>query len=341
MYILVESPSKMQLVSVSDLKEKDNWLIHPGTKNALVKALQNSVRYLENAFPSKWSACIPEKPTYSMENGVPINVRVFLTTRGLCSILLKKLFTTSNQKIVFKDARRLGTIALSRTHSLHFSLFPNQLCNQLIWQIKTLYENDNLDNETLMEPFKKILQDFFQREDIARINIFAILNSLRKQGYGFWYDSKYWTVCFSDRAYLRLGKSNVRITVDSSIFFDIFRLIMNQLEPIQQDLLSLMYMTILRDPNHRVLPRIQNFELTIERNYKFWCHSIRWETEREYFLGNCESAFIRQPFFSKKDSKYYCTHTSLKSFRDFFRNSHIFYHDEFKAKISGLSFEPI
>jgi hypothetical protein len=269
---------------------------------------------------------------------------------GICATLMQRFLFLTPNCTVHQNRQwhaRHGRSILSRSlspfvnHYLQLPFCLDQLIAQLIQDIKTLYENDTLDIVTLIEPLKKILQDFYQRKDVERINIFAILNSFRKKGCGFWYDSKYWTVCFSDRASLRLGKSNMTITFDSSIFFDMFRLIMNQLELVQQDLLSLMYMTILRDPNHRVLPRILNFELTIERNYPFWCRAIKWHTKRFEFLGNCKSAFICQRFFSKKDTNYYPKYTSLNSFRDFFRNSHILSHDEFKPKISGLSFEPI
>jgi hypothetical protein len=263
-------------------------------------------------------------------------VRLSLT--GLRSILLKKLFASPDQTIILKDARRLVTTALSRSISFNSSLFPNQLRNQLIRQIKILYENETLDNETLMEPFKKILQNFFERKDIKQLDIFAILNSFRKEGCSFWHDSKYWTVCFSaERASLRLGKSTVTITVDPSIFFDMFRLITRQLPPPEKDLISLMYMTILKE--YGAVPRIQgDFEITIEKNYRYWCGYLRWESERDYLISNVCSAFIHQGCFSKKDEKYYRTNANRDSIEAFLKQWYIESNPEFKGKFNLFSF---
>jgi len=139
----------------------------------------------------------------------------------------------------------------------------------------------------------------------------------------------------------------VLVTLDeTSTFFQKFRLIMSQLEqnPKQHDLLCLMYMTILRAAEYRVVPVLPfPFEMTITLNYQFWLSSIyfNWDTKRSEFLRECKCRFVRRPFFSKKDSNYYYERTISSSFREFFENWHIANHDVFKGKINDYSFEPI
>jgi hypothetical protein len=191
-----------------------------------------------------------------------------------------------------------------------------------------------------MEPFKKILQNFFERKDIKQLDIFAILNSFRKEGCSFWHDSKYWTVCFSaERASLRLGKSTVTITVDPSIFFDMFRLITRQLPPPEKDLISFMYMDVLKE--YGAAPRIERFELTIQTNYRHWCGYLKWESERGTYLSNLIYAFIHQGLFSKKHSKYYRANANISSVQAFSKQWYIEYHDELKGKFDSFSFKSV
>jgi hypothetical protein len=318
-----------------NFSKEDMWMVDRHILELLLRAYSKHM----TAFGS---ARIPKKPTYSMkyEYYVPMDVR--LSLMGLRSILLKRLFESPDQTIILKDARRLVTTALSRSISFHLCLFLNQLRNQLIRQIKNLYENETLDNESLMEPFKKILQIFFDRKDIAMIDTFAILNSFRKEGCRFWHDSKCWTVCFSaERASLRLGKSTVTITVDPSIFFDMFRLITRQLPPPQKDLISMMYLTVLKEIN--AVPPIRGFHLTIEKNYRYWCVYLRWKNERDYLISNVCSAFFNLGLFSKKDTKYYRANSNQDSIEDFLKQGFIANHDEFKGKgiLNSLSFEEV
>lgn len=312
-----------------NFSEEDMWTVDPRILKLLLRAYSKRM----TAFGS---AHIPKKPTYSMEYEYYVPMDVRLSLMGLRSILLKRLFESPDQTI--KDARRLVTTALSRSISFHLCLFLNQLRNQLIRQIKNLYENETLDNESLMEPFKKILQNFFERKDIAMIDTFAILNSFRKEGCSFWHDSKCWTVCFSAKgASLRLGKSTVTITVDPSVFFDMFRLITRQLTPPQKDMISMMYMTVLKEIN--AVPPIRGFQLTIEKNYRWWCVYLRWKNERDYLISNVCSAFFNLGLFSKKETKYYRANANQDSIEEFLKQWFIAYHDEFKGKLNLFSFE--
>ncbi len=216
-----------------------------------------------------------------------------------------------------------------------------ELIADLVQAMKSLYESDSLSSGTLKHIFNEILSKFYQRDDIPKIDIFAILNSLRKmREILFEHDSKIWTFCFSRETSLKFGKSKMTITVESSMIIGFFRTIIDCLDPIQQDMLSLMYRSILRKRD--VSPKIPNFELTIEQDYQFWCDSLKWKTERVRFLLNCKYEFIRQPFFSKKDTKFYLGELSRssgypstpESFREFLGRYYI-------ISDSVLDFEPM
>jgi hypothetical protein len=101
-----------------------------------------------------------------------------------------------------------------------------------------------------------------------------------------------------------------------------------------------MYRSILRE--REVSPKIPNFELTIEKDYQFWCDFLNWKTQRNTFLLKCKSEFIRQPFFSQKNTKFYLDELSMKSgypshpesFREFLGRPYI-------KSDSVLDFEPM
>lgn len=192
------------------------------------------------------------------------------------------------------------TLTPSERHFLELSCHLNRLCNQLIQQITTLFLQDALDAPTLTSSFKYILDAFFRRGDIAKIDIFAILNSLRKAKLSFGADSKQWTVCFSKETAIRCGAKKMSLTVTTSGIFDIFRQLYDLIDnPMEKDLFILMYREILRHQWFRILT-ITGFELTINRHYAFWYDFMKWETKRGHLLIDCVGSFIRQPFFSKK-----------------------------------------
>jgi hypothetical protein len=206
-------------------------------------------------------------------------------------------------------------------------LFLTILSADIVEAIKSLYDSDSLNIMNLNDFFKNILSDFSQREDIPKIDIFAILNSLRKmREISFVHDSKKWTFCFSRETSLTYGKSKAIITVESSMIIGFFQPIICRLGPIQQDLLFLMYKSILI--NHEVSPKIPNFELTIEQDFEYWCDLLKWETERKKFLSKCNN-FYNQPFFSNSQAKTHIKEYQSSgvyfpsSFQEFLGRSHI------------------
>lgn len=208
------------------------------------------------------------------------------------------------------------TLTPSERHFLELSCHLNRLCNQLIQQITTLFLQDALDAPTLTSSVNDILEEFFQRKDIAKIDTFAILNSLRKAKLSFGADSKQWTVCFSKETAIRCGAKKMSLTVTTSGILEIFRKLNDLIKnPFEKDLFILMYREIFRHPSFRLLA-ITGFELTVNRPYAYWYDFMEWETKREDFLIACVESFIRQPFFSSKVAKR--SSFTPKSFTHFF-----------------------
>ncbi len=274
---------------------------------------------------------------------------MFLASRNGFLVFLVKRFFFLNTRCFFHQKEKFSmsviqrSLSLKKNRVLHLSIRLEQIASILIETIKNLYETDTVQSDMLQVVLNPILESFLSRRDISLIDQFAILNSLRK-GFGFYHNLKYWEVSFGLKSNLSISRSKIVITLDSSIFFQKFRLIMRQLEPIpiQHDLLCLMYRTILRDPEHMVVPTIPiSFELTVHQNYMFWLRYFNWETRRNEFLTKCLSKFVSRAFFSNKDTNYYFQRTNINSFQDFFKHSHIAYNCAFKEKIGGLSFEPI
>lgn len=279
----------------------------------------------------------------------PSDAMLLASRNGFLVFLVKKFF--HNTRCFFHQIEKAKSsmiviqrsLSLKKNRVLHLSIRLEQITSILIETIKNLYETDTVQFDTLQGVLNPILESFLSRRDISLIDQFAILNSLRK-GFGFYHNLKYWEVSFGLKSNFSLSRSKVVITLDSSIFFQKFRLIMRQLEPIpmQHDLLCLMYRTILRDPAHMVVPTIPiSFELTVHQNYRFWLRYFDWETRRNEFLSKCLCKFVSRDLFSKKDTNYYLQRTKTDSFKKFFENSHIACHLALMEKISDLSFEPI
>ncbi len=310
------------LVDPRKLGFSSKWLFEEKLVQYVSRALLYGTRNLEVSFQSRWnSPYISQQSIQSIEGCVCSDFRRSLISRGkLCMILIQRLFTY--MKLPFKCARKLGTITLFRANIFHLSLIPNQLCNQLVKQIKMLYRTDSLDDRALIESFKQILSRFHQRQDIKPINIFAILNSLRKTELSFLEDSKEWTLCFSRETSIRCGMKRMTLSVTSKLMFDVFNhlyylLDPKDIDPREKDLFSMMYLEIFRNPRFTdPLSLSQGFEITIEKPYDFWCDLMNWEITRKNKLIDCAQAFIRRPFFSKKDSKYFSF--TPKSFSHFF-----------------------
>ncbi len=249
-----------------------------------------------------------------------------MCTGGLCKTLVKNLLSgkIGGKSKLARSILSRCIVSPSEKKTLSLSHLLEQLCDHLIQEIKILYENNSITNDDLVDLFRRIIEIFSESKDIELVNIFAILNSLRKNGVCFKDGAKEVKICFSDRPSFKFGKSSLEIILDSSIFFERFIFLIKKLEPEQQDLLSLMYMKVLRDFN--VVPKIDDFdfELTVEFNYDFWTYYLSWDTQRSTYLTSCKNILISRDYFSRKDVNYWSSHTRCDSFQIFFsRNYHI------------------
>ena len=301
----------------------------------------------------------------SLKKPVPMNdlrkislvsgdLRLLIARNGISLILISRLFSLKTscfygrekfQKFLF--CRQLSLI---KNGGLHLSIILHELVSNLIDAIKRLYDSDKVQFHTLQQVLNSVLETFLRRRDAALIDQFAILNTLRKKGFCFRHDSKYWEVSFGQQQVkIEFGRTQVLCTLDSNFFFQKFRLIMSQLEQNsnQHDLLCLMYQKILRDPrlNKRVVPSLPiPFELNICTNWRFWVGYLSWNTARINYLSDCKRAFVSQSFFSNKYRKRCEKDDSIKSsnsFLEFFQIPCIAFHDEFRNELPVLDFNPI
>ena len=214
--------------------------------------------------------------------------------------------TSSKQRVKLTPCQKLA---------LELSLLLNKLIVQLIQESQSLYVNTTLNNANLNKSFKQIISDFYQRQDIPKIDIFAILNSLRKmKEIHFWYDSKDWTFRFSKETSLTFGRTRIEITIESKIMMDYLYHVLGLLPVGQQDLIWVLYTPILKEKilKERIASEdilkerfvsfnIINFELTITQNFTFWWNFFgNWETERQILLNKCFTTFVHRDYLSNK-----------------------------------------
>ena len=198
--------------------------------------------------------------------------------------------------------------------ALELSLLYKKLLLKFIQSNQSLYENTLLNNANLNKSFKQIVSDFYQRQDIPKIDIFAILNSLRKmKEIHFWYDSKDWTFRFSKETSLTVGRTSIEITIESKIMMDYLYHIVGLLPVDQQDLIWVLYTPRLenilkeRIASENILKErfvsfnILEFELTITQNFTFWWNFFgNWEMERQLLLKKCFTTFVHREYLPNK-----------------------------------------
>ncbi len=279
------------------------------------------------------------------------DLRLLIARNGISLILMRRLFSlnTSNfvrrerfQKIIF-----FRQLSLIKNGGLHLSIILHELVSNLIDANKRLYDTNTFNMLMLQQVLNSVIEcRILRRRDIELIDQFAILNSLRKEGFRFHHDSKYWDISFGQEVNLEFGISKVLVRIDSNLFLQKFRLIISKLEQNsnQHDLFCLMYQEILRDPklNKRVVPSLPiPFELNIWTNWRFWVSYLSWNTTRLRYLSDCKSAFVSQPYFSNRCRNKWENDDSVKrsrSFLEFFQTPCIDYHDEIREKHGYFNF---
>ena len=278
---------------------------------------------------------------------------LLIARNGISLILISRLFPLKTsyfyEREKFQKFLFCRQLSLNKNGGLHLSIILHELVSNLIDANKHLYDNDTVQFHTLQQVLNSVLETFLRRPVMALIDQFAILNTLRKKGFCFRHDSKYWEVSFGQQVHLEFGRTQVLCKLDSKLFFQKFHLIMSQLEQNsnQHDLLCLMYQTILRHSklSLKVVPSLPiPFELNIWTNWRFWVSYLSWNTTRINYLSDCKRAFVSQSFFSNKYRKKWENDDSVKrasSFLEFFQTPCIAFHDEFRNELRFLDFNPI
>jgi hypothetical protein len=184
--------------------------------------------------------------------------------------------------------------------------------------MKALFVKDDLDEPKLKESFNQMFEVFTQKHNIEPFDMITMLNTIRLRNYTFTFDSKQWFFCFSEETRVTHGRTKMTVRMEFSLIASKINEMSRLLEPPKKDLLWLMYCPVFRDERFLIYPRkIENFHLTIETPYDYWCKSMKWEEIREQnFVKSCSDVFIRRPFFSEKQSRF---GIRAKSFEDFFK----------------------
>lgn len=283
----------------------------------------------------------------------PSDARLLVARNGFLRILVTRFFFRQSRcrfhdRVKSQMSVIYCSLSLKKNSVLYISTRYQENVSTLIETFKQIYENDALEIDTLHRNVNALLETFLSRSYIPLIDQFAILNSLRK-GFGFRHDSKYWEISFDLKTNLIVGISKVVIKLDSSIFIPKLSRIMRQLQfkSEEHDLLCLMYMTILRAPEHRVVPTIPiSFALTIKQNYQFWVSYLNWDTERSKKIEECFDKLMFNKvhkFFSRKDRGYHKQQKlqiDVDSFRKFFIYLRNGKNQPFGDQIGYLSFDP-
>jgi hypothetical protein len=150
------------------------------------------------------------------------------------------------------------------------------LNSRLISQIKLDYDGNFLNHQNLNSSFKQILDEFFEREDIQPIDIFTIFSSLKKmERISFQYDSKNFTFCFSSETLLTFGKSEIMITVDSSMIAVYLKTIFEKLDTSYQNIVYMLYHDALKEISSIYFGLSQeNLAITNLRHILYWMNLV-------------------------------------------------------------------
>ena len=161
------------------------------------------------------------------------------------------------------------------------------LNSRLIFQIKFYYDENFLNHQNLNSSFKQILDEFFEREDIQPIDIFTIFSSLKKmERISFQYDSKNFTFCFSSETLLTFGKSEIMITVDSSMIAVYLKTIFEKLDTSYQNIVYMLYHDALKEISSTYFGLSQeNLAITNLRHILYWMNLV---TEKKSEIDMCK-----------------------------------------------------
>jgi|LakMenEpi03Aug12_release.lakeMendotaPanAssembly.Ray.scaffolds.fasta_scaffold553067_2 hypothetical protein len=186
-----------------------------------------------------------------------------------------------------------------------------ELIQSLIENIQSLYYADSLNTANLEKSIKSVLTRFCEKKEIKQIDIFAILNSLRKNSPVLFEmnSTRYSFHFFLGETTLTIGNSSNIITINSKLIIERLEIITSRLTPIQKDFIHLMYLGLYK----RFIPIEfkENFDMSCDSTYDFYMsfyleRETTWEQERTIILQDCKNlVFRRIGTISKNQYNYY------------------------------------
>lgn len=192
------------------------------------------------------------------------------------------------------------------SYTVMLTAILSQLTDELIRQIKIKYDMDVLNNQTLNSSLKQILEKFFERKDIQPIDIFTIFSSLKKMEIIlFPHDSKNFKFCFSDETLLTVGKSEITITVESSMITQYLKRIFEKLDTSHQNIVYMLYHDALKEISSTYFGLSkENLSITNLRHILYWMNLV---TEKKSEIDMCKwimrEIALRKNFSEKWQSK--------------------------------------
>ena len=184
-----------------------------------------------------------------------------------------------------------------------------ELIQLLIENIKLLYSENSLNTSNLEKSIKNILKEFCEKKDIKPIDIFAILNSLRKNS-PVLFEMNSTSSSFQflvGETTLTIGKSSNIITINSNLIIERLEIITSCLTPIQQDFINLMYVGVY---NLFIPDEFKgNFDMSVDCSYDSYMKSYRdrgttWENQRTEILPKCILLIIKRYRVTNKQHSY-------------------------------------
>lgn len=211
--------------------------------------------------------------------------------------------------IIKMSAHKEEEVPQKSTESLTESL--QKLIQLLIEAIQSLYYTDSLNTANLKKSIKSVLTRFCEKKDIKQIDIFAILNSLRKI-YPVSFEMKSITYSFdflSTETTLTIGNSSNIIRINSNLIIERLESITSCLIPVEKDFIYLMYLRLYK----KFIPIEfrEKFDMSCDYPYEFYMnfylqHGTTWEERRKEILQNCKNLVFRYcGIVSKNQYNYY------------------------------------
>jgi len=186
-----------------------------------------------------------------------------------------------------------------------------ELIQLLIEAIQSLYYTDSLNTANLEKSIKSVLTRFCEKKEIKQIDIFAILNSLRKiYPVSFKMKSIAYSFDFlSTETTLTIGNSSNIIRINSNLIIERLESITSCLIPVEQDFIYLMYLRLY----NKFIPNEfrEKFDMSCDYPYEFYMnfylqHGKTWEERRTEILENCKNLVYKHGgIVSTNKYKYY------------------------------------